>query len=87
MSKKPAKGVRGFLLHNPITDRCWFRVYDEADRTKFTDYRLAAEDIKVTVESGGLVLIDDEAGRRIDYDMEEIRRKSREARERADNNE
>lgn len=58
--EKPANKVRGFFLYNPITKRHFFRVYGEVDpktgRKSFTDYRVSAEDIEVTIEATGLSL-------------------------------
>lgn len=63
MNEKPAKGVRGFLLYNPSTDRHFLRVYGDIDpatgRNSFTDYKLSAEDIQITIESHDLSLYDE----------------------------
>jgi hypothetical protein len=37
--EKSAKGVRGFLLYSPVTKDYFFRIYDPADKRKFTDYK------------------------------------------------
>lgn len=47
----PAKGVKGFLLYSPISKMYFFRVYDETDKSIFTDYSLVAEDIEIELIS------------------------------------
>ena len=48
-TEKSAKGVRGFLLYSPFTHKHFFRVYDPVDKSKFTDYKVTAEDIEVEI--------------------------------------
>ena len=66
MIEKPANGVRGFFLYDPFEDQHFFRVYGEVDpktgRKSFTDYKVLAEDIEVTIESTGLSLYETENG-------------------------
>jgi hypothetical protein len=58
MIEKPADNVRGFLLYNPFDKKHFFRIYDDTDTTRrtFTDYKLCAEDIEVTIHTSGLSL-------------------------------
>ena len=49
VTEKPANGVKGYILYNIFDHEYFFRVYDHG---KHTDYRLAAEDIKVEIISG-----------------------------------
>lgn len=63
--EKSASGVHGFLLYCPFINKHIFRVYRE-DKT-FIDYKLCAEDIKVTLESKGLSLYEDEGENRLDW--------------------
>ncbi len=74
MNEKSATGVRGFFLYNPFTKRHFFRVYDEKDRSKFTDYKVCAEDIEVTIHAGGLALYESEDGEknRLDWSSEAL---------------
>lgn len=72
MKETPAEKVRGFFLYNPFTKRHFFRVYGETDpvtgRKSFTDYKVCAEDIEVTIEAGGLSLYEgDEEKNRLDW--------------------
>jgi hypothetical protein len=73
MNEKNAEGVRGFLLYNPFDRKYFFRVYDEHDKRKFTDYKLCAEDIEVTIEAGGLALYEsDVVQNRLDWSSEAL---------------
>lgn len=57
--KEPAKGVKGFLMYDPINGGYIFRVYEIfPNKTKkiFKDYELSAEDIKITIDSDNLSL-------------------------------
>jgi len=72
MNEKPADGVRGFFLYSPFSHRHFFRVYGEVDPTTghktFTDYKVCAEDIEVTIEANGLSLYEgDEDKNRLDW--------------------
>jgi len=70
MTEKPAEGVRGFFLYSPVTKQHFFRVYDNSDPTKdtFTDYKVCAEDIEVTLECSSLSLYEgDEDKNRLDW--------------------
>jgi hypothetical protein len=64
MTEKPAENVRGFFLYNPFDNRHFFRVYGEVDpatgHKSFTDYKVRAEDIEVTIHAGGLSLYESE---------------------------
>jgi len=66
MTEKPAKNVRGFFLYSPFSHKHFFRVYGEVDpatgHKTFTDYKVCAEDIEVTIEAGGLALYEVENG-------------------------
>jgi len=83
MTEKPANKVRGFLLYNPITERHFFRIYGEADpktgRKPFTDYKVCAEDIELTIEATGLALYEvengDEEKNRLDWSSKVLGRK------------
>jgi hypothetical protein len=70
MTETPAKGVRGFLLYNPFSERHFFRIYDPNDKSKFKDYRLAAEDVEIEILSGQVALYDYKDGEkgRLDWD-------------------
>ena len=43
----PAKGIKGFLLYSPVDHKHHFRVYDQLDKSKFTDFKICAEDIEI----------------------------------------
>jgi hypothetical protein len=43
----PAKGIKGFLLYSPVDHKHFFRVYDQLDKSKFTDFKICAEDIEI----------------------------------------
>ncbi len=64
MNEKSAKNVTGFLLYNPYEEKHFFRVYGEKNpetgRKEYTDYRLSAEDIEVTIKSDDLSLYESE---------------------------
>lgn len=64
MIEKSAENVRGFFLYNPFDKRHFFRVYGDVDpetgRKSFTDYKVRAEDIEVTIHAGGLSLYESE---------------------------
>jgi len=47
----PAKGIRGFFLYSPVTKEHFFRVYDLLDKSKFTDFKVTAEEIEVELIS------------------------------------
>lgn len=76
MTEKPANKVRGFFLYSPFDeDQFFFRVYGEADpatgRKTFTDYKVCAEDVEVTIESGALSFYEIEHGEnRLDWSSE-----------------
>jgi len=55
MSEKPAGGVTGFVLYSPLIEKFFFRVYDPVDKTKFTDYRIATEEIEVTISPDAML--------------------------------
>ena len=48
-STSAKKLVKGCLLWSPVTNRHFFRVYESADKKKFTDYELGIEDIDVVL--------------------------------------
>lgn len=65
---KLAKGVRGFLLYNPYTEKHFFRVYESEDKKTFTDYDLAAEDIEVELTCDYNCLVKYEDGKnKVDF--------------------
>lgn len=72
-----AEGVTGFLLYNPFSKEYFFRVYNEADRSEFTDYRLAAEDIEVEIKGNFLSLYHSDGGHsnKLDYTSEVLGKK------------
>lgn len=65
-TEKPAKGVRGFLLYSPFTQKHFFRVYDPEDKSVFTDYDITAEDIEIELLSNFNSLYEGERNR-LDY--------------------
>ena len=68
MKEKPAKGVKGCLLYDPIDGGYFFRVYDEIDKTRFTDYTMCAEDISVVLDCSVLSLFEpDDGDNRLDW--------------------
>jgi hypothetical protein len=77
MKEQPAKGVKGFFLYNPFTKRHWFRVYDETDRSKYKDYRVAAEEIEVEIicDSTSLYEAEDGEGNKLDWNSRVLGRK------------
>lgn len=54
--QQPANGVKGFLLHNPVDHKHFFRVYDPQYKSEFKDYRLGAEDIEIEIVDTHIVL-------------------------------
>lgn len=67
--EKPAVGVTGFLLYSPVTQTHFFRVYNAADengRKTYSDYKLCAEDIEITIVDKFISLHKDE-NPRLDY--------------------
>lgn len=67
MKEKNAEGVEGFFLYHPFKKDYFFRVYDEEDKTKYIDYKILAEEVKVKVIGNYLSLHEDESGNRLDY--------------------
>lgn len=66
--EKKSKGIKGFLLYNPITKNYFFRVYKKKDPTKFDDYKITAEDIEIKLLSNFNALIELNTGEKIlDY--------------------
>ena len=76
--ERPARGVRGFLLYSPVTQKHFFRVYESGDKAKFSDYDLAAEDIEVEIVSRFVVFT--ESGR-LDYSSRVLGKEHREGTE------
>lgn len=68
MNEKPAKGICGFFLYCHLTHRHFFRVYSE-DKTTYLDYKVCAEDVKVTIQSNCVSLYEgeDEEKNRLDW--------------------
>lgn len=58
MTEKSADNINGFLVYNPSSGLHFLRVYNE-DKSEFTDYKLAAEDIEISIMPGNLSLYDD----------------------------
>ena len=66
--EKKAKGIKGYLLYSPITQKHFFRVYNKKDPTKFKDYKITAEDIEIKLLSNFNALIEFDTGEKIlDY--------------------
>lgn len=66
--EKKTKGVRGYLLYDPIDQKHFFRVYNKKDPTKFKDYKITAEDIEIKLLSNFNALIEFDTGAKIlDY--------------------
>lgn len=66
--EKEAKGIRGYLLYNPIDQKHFFRVYNKKDPTKFKDYKITAEDVEIKLLSNFNALIELNTGEKIlDY--------------------
>jgi MoaA/NifB/PqqE/SkfB family radical SAM enzyme len=81
--ERPAENVRGFLLYSPLSKKHFFRIYGPVDpetgRKTFTDYRLNAEDIEVTIHAGGLSLYENPDGEhRLDWSSQVLGRKKKE---------
>lgn len=62
METKPAEDVEGYLLYHPLTKRHFFRVYNPEDKSKFDDYELGAESIKIKILGNRTVLRDRDIG-------------------------
>lgn len=77
MREISAKGIRGFLLYNPISKNHFFRVYDRQDKRKFKDYQITAEDIEVELLSDFNSLIESDGGftNILDYSSEALGKK------------
>ena len=63
----PAKNVEGVLLYNPFENKYFFRIYhdkkvDENIREN-TDYKLCAEDIRITITDKYTSLYENEEGK------------------------
>jgi len=74
MTEQPAKGVKGFFLYNPFTERHFFRVYDPDNKRQYKDYVVSAEDIEVEILAGGLSLYHDGKSGRLDWASRYLRR-------------
>lgn len=61
-TEEDAKGKTGFLLYNPFTEKHFFRIYHPTNKRIYTDYRLSAEDIEVTILAGSLSLYKNKEG-------------------------
>lgn len=81
MSKKrkkerEAKGIKGFLLYNPITKNHFFRIHNKKNPAKFKDYKLTAEDIEIRLLSNFNSLVDyDDGSKALDYSSEVLGKK------------
>jgi hypothetical protein len=66
MTEKSADGVTGFLLYSPFDQRLFFRVYHGPKQ--YTDYKIAADDIEVTLVDPHLSLYEDGSdNNKLDY--------------------
>jgi hypothetical protein len=74
-----AEGVIGFLIYNPFSKEYFFRVYNESDRTEFTDYRLAADEIEIEIKCKRLSLYHNDIGHlnKLDYTSKVLSQLSR----------
>jgi hypothetical protein len=77
MKETSGDGVTGFLLYNPFNKNYFFRVYNEADRSQFIDYKICAEDIEVTLVGNFVSLYEGEDGEknRLDYSSKVLGKK------------
>jgi hypothetical protein len=69
-SVKPAKGVKGFIMHGLDIDGnffYFFRVYDKGHIHKFVDYDILHYDLEVEILESDAMLYQDEFGAHIDY--------------------
>jgi hypothetical protein len=79
LQEKTAKGVKGFMLWNPFSKEYFFRVYDEQDKSKYQDYRLAADDIEVELLDSYISLYDSGEGgcmNKLDYSGKALGKKT-----------
>jgi hypothetical protein len=56
--EKPAKGVKGFIMVDLISDKTIFRVYGP-EKGQFKDYEIHAEDFEVEITDDSVVLKDE----------------------------
>ncbi len=49
-TEKPTTGMRGFLIYDHAAQKHVFRVYESADKRKFTDYELRIMDLEVEIQ-------------------------------------
>ncbi len=74
--EKKAKGVRGYLLYDPIDQKHFFRLYNKKDPTKFKDYIITAEDIEIKLLSNFNALLEYDNGEKVlDYTSKALGRK------------
>lgn len=77
MKEISGKGVKGFILYNPFDKKFFFRVYNEADQTQFTDYRIAADEIEVELQEDYISLYEGEDGKnKLDYSSKVLGKKT-----------
>lgn len=67
MSEKSAKGVTGFIIFDCTTNKPLFRVYDYKNKdkdgvTKFVDYNMHHDDLKVTIKDDMAVFTETKDG-------------------------
>jgi len=65
--EKSAKGVRGFILWNPINEQYFFRVYNPENRREYKDYKLQIEDLEIEIIAGGASLYESKLGNTLDW--------------------
>ena len=71
-----AKGIKGFLLYG-MNHKYFFRVYDEKDKSKFKDYKLAFEDMEIIINDRFIHLYEEEGKEpRLDYSPEVLGKKN-----------
>lgn len=75
IQEKPAKGVTDYLLYNPFEKQYFFRVYDSADKSKYTDYDLKIEDMEIQITDRFCSLIESEDGNCINYNRKVLGKK------------
>jgi hypothetical protein len=69
-SVKPAKGLKGFIMHGVDMDGgafYFFRVYDKGHIHKFVDYDILHHDLEVEILEDDAMLYRSEFGDYIDY--------------------
>lgn len=71
VNEASAKGVRGYLLYSPISNRYFFRIHNKENPVEFTDYKITAEDIHIELLSDFNALVQyDDGNQSLDYSGE-----------------